>query len=530
MKYIHGAIIVLFLLSVSACSKSPAVWVPGWQETSSLTEARAGAAVVVNNDFIYMIAGVDGRNFLKTTEYTRIKEDGSLEAWKQGPSLNIERGFVEAVVSNGNIYIVGGGNGPYGQNLLKSAERASINPDGSLGEWQLEKFSMDTQRRCSKLIVSGNHIYSFGGYGGAMLDTVERAEILKDGTLSEWVYEDKTMTVLRYINGVKKVNGIVYVVGGHDERRGVGITNVEQSNIIKTGGLQEWKDTTRLQTGRYALATAAHGDYLYALGGITGAKYLSTVEKTKIDPNGKLSAWLPTTELSVPRANFNTAVYKGRLYILGGVNNKRYLTGVEYAAFSKKGDIGYLGTEEEQMEYKKKLAEQAKASKAPLPNRGVVREVLQTSTYTYVLVSGPRGSAWLAGPKVGVKVNDTVSFPEGVTMPNFHSSELNRNFREVIFVGEIRKEGTASGSQSQQQTKQQSGGNVVKEVLQTSIYTYLHVTQGNGAVWLAAPKLDIKVGDKVRFPAGVTMSNFHSKELNRDFPKVIFVGQAQKVE
>ncbi|MFQ5432077.1 MAG: hypothetical protein ACE5EN_06185, partial [Nitrospinota bacterium] len=428
----------------------------------------------MNNGFIYMIAGVDGKNFLKSTEYTRIKEDGSLEAWKQGPSLNIERGFVDAVVSNGKIYIIGGGNGPYGQNLLASAERASINPDGSLGEWQLEKFSMDTPRRCSKLIVSGNHIYSFGGYGGAMLNTVERTEILKDGTLAEWVYEDKTMTVLRYINSVKKINGIVYVVGGHDERRGVGITNVEQSNIIKTGGLEEWKDTTRLQTGRYALATTAYGDYLYALGGITGVKYLTTVEKTKIDSNGQLSAWRPTTELSVPRANFNTAVYKGRLYILGGVNNKSYLTSVEYADFSKKGDIGYMGTEEEQMEYKKKLAARAEASRAPLPNRGVVKEVLQTSAYTYVLVSGSGGSAWLAGPKVDVKVNDTISFPEGVNMPNFHSSELNRNFREVIFVGEIRKEGTAGGSQSQQQVKPraqqqakpQSGGNVVKEVLQ----------------------------------------------------------------
>ena len=544
MRNLRNTLIVLFILSIGACSKSPAVWVPGWQETSTLSVARAGSAVVAHNGFIYMIAGVDGRNFLKTMEYAKIKEDGSLEAWKQGPLLNIERGFVDAVVTDGNIYIVGGGNGPYGQNLLASAEHAVINPDGSLGEWQLEKFSMDTPRRCSKLIVSGNHIYSFGGYGGAMLDTVERTEILKDGTLSEWVYEDKTMTMLRYINGVKKVNGIVYVVGGHDESRGVGITNVEQSNITKTGatgatgasgGLQEWKATTQLQTGRYALATAAYGNYLYALGGITGVKYLSTIEKAKIDSNGNLSAWQPTTELSLQRANFSTVVYKDKLYILGGVNNDRYLTNVEYASFSDKGDIGYMGTEADQMDYKKKLAERAKASLAPLPNQGLVKEVLQTSAYTYVLVSSAKGNAWLAGPKIDVQVNDTISFPEGVNMPNFRSSELNRNFRQVIFVGEIRKEVGGGQSQqqappqAQQQATAQSGGNVVKEVLQTSIYTYLLVTQGSGTVWLAAPKLDIQVGEQVSFPPGATMKDFTSKELRRTFATVIFVGQVQKL-
>ena len=533
MIKIKKVIIVLSILLISGCSKSPEVWVPGWQETSSLSVARAGAALVAHNDFLYIIAGVDGRNFLKTIEYAKINSDGSLGSWKQGPPLNIERGFLEAVVSNGSIYVIGGGNGPYGQNLLASAERARINSDGSLGAWEVEKSAMDTPRRCSKLVVSGGHIYSFGGYGGAMLDTVERAEILKDGTLSKWVYEDKTMTLPRYINGVKKVNGIVYVVGGHDESRGVGITNVEQSNIVKTGGLQEWKKTSGLQTGRYALSTAAHGDYLYAMGGLTGSSYLPTIEKTKIKSNGELSAWQSTTELSGARANFSTVVYKDTLYVLGGVTNESYLTSVEYATFSEKGDIGYIGTEADQMEYKKKLADRAAASKAPLPNSGVVKKVLQTSAYTYILVSGSSGAAWLAGPKIDVKVDDTISYPNGVNMPNFRSNELKRNFREVIFVGEIRKVDAASvppQPQTRQQAKPQAGGSVVKEVLQTSLYTYLQVTQGDKTIWLAGPKLDIKVGDTVRFPAGVTMSNFHSKELNRDFPQVIFVGQVQKVE
>jgi mannose-6-phosphate isomerase-like protein (cupin superfamily) len=178
------------------------------------------------------------------------------------------------------------------------------------------------------------------------------------------------------------------------------------------------------------------------------------------------------------------------------------------------------------------LSERALASKAPLPNQGLVKEVLQTSAYTYVFVSSSKGTAWLAGPKIDVKVGDTVSFPEGVNMPNFRSSELKRNFPQVIFVGDIRKEETGGAAQPQTQTQPQSGGsgdNIVKEVLQTSLYTYLNVTRGSGTVWIAAPKLDIKVGQAIRFPAGATMTNFQSKELNRNFPTVIFVGQVRKV-
>ncbi|MFQ5432566.1 MAG: GW dipeptide domain-containing protein, partial [Nitrospinota bacterium] len=171
---------------------------------------------------------------------------------------------------------------------------------------------------------------------------------------------------------------------------------------------------------------------------------------------------------------------------------------------------------------------QSQQQAKPQSGGNVVKEVLQTSIYTYLRVTQGNDTVWLAAPKLEVNVGDQVRFPAGVTMSNFHSKELNRDFPKVIFVGQVQKVETAGGSQSQQQSNSQSGGNVVKEVLQTSIYTYLRVTQGNDTVWLAAPKLEVNVGDQVRFPAGVTMSNFHSKELNRDFPKVIFVGQVQK--
>jgi N-acetylneuraminic acid mutarotase len=440
MKNLFKAVTIGLLFLLSGCTQASSVWILGWQETASLNIPRAGAAVVVADGFIYMIGGVDGRRFLETTEYAKIQQDGSLGPWQPGPSLNEERGFAEAIVHNGFIYVVGGGNGPYGKNLLRSAERARILPDGSLDPWVREKSLMVVGRRCSKVVVKDNHIYVFGGFGGVMLDNVERAGISGDGSLEKWTLEPETMTLPRYVNGVKKVKGMAYVIGGHDERKGVGITEVERAEFIDSGGLKAWEKELPLQTGRYGLATAAHGDYLYALGGITGVEYLEDIEKTKIGSNGKLAEWQSTTALSTPRAIFSVVTYKDWIYVLGGTNRDGYLTSVEFATFNDAGDIGFSGSKEDAAKYKEKAEARAEAAnKTQLPNEGVVMDVVHAEMYSYIKISGKDGIVWLAAPKIELDLNTRIRYSEGVLMSNFYSKELKRNFPAVIFVGQVEK-------------------------------------------------------------------------------------------
>jgi hypothetical protein len=44
-----------------------------------------------------------------------------------------------------------------------------------------------------------------------------------------------------------------------------------------------------------------------------------------------------------------------------------------------------------------------------------------------------------------------------------------------------------------------------------------------GETWLAAPTMKVAKGAAVAWPDGLVMTNFHSKTLNRDFDKVVFV-------
>ena len=64
---------------------------------------------------------------------------------------------------------------------------------------------------------------------------------------------------------------------------------------------------------------------------------------------------------------------------------------------------------------------------------------------------------------------------------------------------------------------------IVKEVLQTSKYTYLFVSENSQEFWIAVRRLDAKVGDDVYYQQSLPMQNFKSKELNRVFENVLFI-------
>ena len=64
---------------------------------------------------------------------------------------------------------------------------------------------------------------------------------------------------------------------------------------------------------------------------------------------------------------------------------------------------------------------------------------------------------------------------------------------------------------------------IVKEILQTSKYTYLFVKEHNEEFWIAVRRLDAKVGDNVYYQQALPMQNFKSKELDRVFESVLFI-------
>lgn len=87
-------------------------------------------------------------------------------------------------------------------------------------------------------------------------------------------------------------------------------------------------------------------------------------------------------------------------------------------------------------------ADSAKPTAAnPFPNKGEVLEVIDTSMYTYLQVSSNSGPVWIAAPHLDIAKGDSVSYPGGMVMSNFHSKSLNRTFPTILFVEQVVKTG-----------------------------------------------------------------------------------------
>jgi hypothetical protein len=63
----------------------------------------------------------------------------------------------------------------------------------------------------------------------------------------------------------------------------------------------------------------------------------------------------------------------------------------------------------------------------------------------------------------------------------------------------------------------------IVETMNAAGYTYILLDTGSEKIWAAATETSVKVGQRVRIPAGELMTDFSSKTLNRTFDKIYFV-------
>jgi hypothetical protein len=441
MTWIDSRRIGGFVLALAGCVSAQAderpQWIPGWRETAPLTTPRAGAAVIRIGGYVYALGGVDGRRFLKSTEFSRIQSDGSLSPWQPTAPLTQARGFFAAVFYDGYLYAAGGGNGPHGENLLRSMERAPVRDDGRLGTWQRVEVELTYPRRCVKLALVGRSLYALGGFGGVLLDSVEKADFLPDGRLGPFSVEEHAFAIPRYIHTEQTTDRAVYVLGGHDQREGRGLADVEYA---VNGSKLRWRPAAPMVHPRYALSSTVLGDGLYALGGLDGPIYMDSVEVSRIGEDGSLGPWRETTPLSSPRANFGTFEVGNRVYVVGGTNRDGYFRTVEYAERNADGDLGFWGNANEAEAYKGRRAAARTGTHRVLPNEGVVREIIQTEAYSYMRVAGPGDERWIAAPRADYKVNERIRYSQGTAMGNFYSRALGRSFDSILFVERTERE------------------------------------------------------------------------------------------
>ena len=137
-----------------------------------------------------------------------------------------------------------------------------------------------------------------------------------------------------------------------------------------------------------------------------------------------------------------------------------------------------------------------------------VKEVLQTNSYTYLLVSENKKETWLAVNKITAKVGEKYYYEKWLLMKDFFSKELNRTFNEILFLGNLCK---------------------TKEELKTAKTNLPHslLNQNTPSMGVKPPseKIKTKINPII---GGITISELLSKKVNYSGKTVKIKGQITK--
>jgi len=314
-----------------------------WQNSGHFNQARRAFTATSNGNYIYIIGGVDANgHYLTSVEYAAIQPDGSLGSWEITKPLNEGRFYLSSVIVDGYIYAIGGATGPLGEDNIPSAsvERAKIAANGSLGAWQKQAY-LNSPRRGLQSVAYGKHIYALGGYNGVFMKTVERAEIDNNGNIQNWMDESESFLVDRYIHSAAIHQNRIYLIAGHVEKQNImSYGDVESATILDDGRLSAWSiEKSKLNTPRFIATAISTKHYLYLAGGHDGRDRLTSVEYAPFLPDGSLGNWTETLPLKSGRSATSMVSNNNTLFILGGAGGDNVLNSVETSKFMPNGSL-----------------------------------------------------------------------------------------------------------------------------------------------------------------------------------------------
>jgi Tol biopolymer transport system component len=299
-----------------------------WDTIAYMPTERFAHAVVVNNNYLYIIDGeaIEYSGNFNTVIRAKFNSDGTLGNWISEPSTNYARHGSAAVVVNGYIYLMGGADS--GGARLNSVERAKINDDGSLGSWTLTS-PMINSRWHVKAVADKGYIYAIGGANNSDIyvstATIERVIVNADGSLGTWEYTNHSIAnpaaPAAVVNDHK-----LYISGGAPPDSSGSSRDVISAQVNDDGSLGAWETVYSMNTSRHGHGMTCYGNYLYVTGGLS---YLTG------------SYWLPINSVEYLPLSNNTFNTTGKLAI--GTNSGIYTLDPDGSNVTKVTDKLVLG-------------------------------------------------------------------------------------------------------------------------------------------------------------------------------------------
>ncbi|MBO9542522.1 hypothetical protein J7643_18195 [bacterium] len=256
------------------------------------------------------------------------------------PITNTGGGYSEPVRIGNRVYQMGNNNDDNTKVMV-----ADVRPDGSLSTFVEAGVNLTVPRTAYRRAIIGNRLYVFGGYNAltdTFMNTIEAATIQPDGTLGAFQVVNSHLVQPMGSFGLHVGGGKVYVFGGYNHDNGTSTTQVASIGPDGTLGSFVAYPAINLPTAMSGFATVRANQALYLLGNGFGLR--NSVLKAPINPDGSLGNFQDTgVTLTIGRDALSGAFIGGKLYAIGGFSPNpggTPLSSIEAATVNADGSLG----------------------------------------------------------------------------------------------------------------------------------------------------------------------------------------------
>jgi hypothetical protein len=286
-------------------------------------------------NFLWVAGGNDYRRAFRDVVYARVSDDGALGEWTAADSLPVERAGPAVAVTGQYVFISGGQNAR--QNVT-DVYVSTIAADGRLGPWRTT-LSLPAPRFHHSMVAAGRFVYVIGGLEATTsVNVVWRGAIGPDGGITRWDTLPALPTA-RSHHGIAVHTGAIYLVGGLDGNpagANTPLRSVLRARIQPDGGLGHWEELTATPNAYATHAATVHGGFIWTFGGVEdNARFVDVVLRAPVAADGTLGAWEPVTP-GLPNARSHVhqvPVINGRAYSVSGSNARRLTPDVYVGTF-----------------------------------------------------------------------------------------------------------------------------------------------------------------------------------------------------
>lgn len=276
----------------------------GWVDNSINSPSLFWHSVAQKDNYVYLLGGAAYPPVISqdTVYLGKINENDDIDSWILLQPLPKKLSEGNSLVLENKLYYAGGFT--EGGSINSDIYFSVIKPDGTIEEWHNAGQLPDVLSGFG-FIQYGGRMYVLGGKNStSSVDNVRSASINPDGTIGNWTELEPLPEKLNRA-GVALIEDTVYVLGGDDN--GTPSPRLYTTNIGNAGDISNWNlDSTLFPRQQCCSPLITDGHSIYLLGGHDGVNYFSDVYFSKLSTN--------IDSLNVPLLKQTSDPWQGEIY------------------------------------------------------------------------------------------------------------------------------------------------------------------------------------------------------------------------